>query len=182
MKRAIAFLVLALSAACFGAGPVGPEQQLLDTDRAFAKAAQARRAAAWAQFMAEEAVAKGEKKPLNGKLEIVAAHERLFADPTTSLTWQPARAEMLVGKDLGYTTGDYELHTETPEGKKLTSRGQYITVWQKQKDGSWKVVYDAGSRSPEAPTSPSEATEQKSSTTPKTAKQPRSATQQKPKN
>ena len=36
----------------------------------------------------------------------------------------------------------------TPDGKSTEARGQYATTWQKQKDGSWKVVYDIGSTAP----------------------------------
>jgi ketosteroid isomerase-like protein len=30
-------------------------------------------------------------------------------------------------------------------GGQTTRRGQYLTVWRKQADGAWKVVYDSGS-------------------------------------
>jgi ketosteroid isomerase-like protein len=33
-------------------------------------------------------------------------------------------------------------------GKVTERRGQYVTIWRKQPDGSWKVVFDTGSTLP----------------------------------
>jgi ketosteroid isomerase-like protein len=29
-----------------------------------------------------------------------------------------------------------------PTGKTVSDKGKYVTVWKKQKDGSWKVLLD----------------------------------------
>jgi len=67
----------------------------------------------------------------------------------TSLTWTPAKAEMAASGDLGYTYGTYVFKSKNKEGKMVTSYGKYMSVWKKQKDGTWKVVADMGNSSPE---------------------------------
>jgi ketosteroid isomerase-like protein len=67
----------------------------------------------------------------------------------TSLTWTPVKADMAASGDLGYTYGNYVFKSKNKEGKIVASYGKYMSVWKKQKDGSWKVVVDMGNSSPE---------------------------------
>jgi ketosteroid isomerase-like protein len=66
----------------------------------------------------------------------------------TLLTWTPVKADMAASDDLGYTYGNYVFKSKNKEGKIETSYGKYMSVWKKQKDGSWKVVVDMGNSSP----------------------------------
>jgi ketosteroid isomerase-like protein len=66
----------------------------------------------------------------------------------TSLTWTPVKADMAASGDLGYTYGNYVFKAKNKEGKIEISYGKYMSVWKKQKDGSWKVVVDMGNSSP----------------------------------
>lgn len=66
----------------------------------------------------------------------------------TSLTWTPVKAEMSASGDLGYTYGNYVFKSKNKEGKIVASYGKYMSVWKKQKGGSWKVVVDMGNSSP----------------------------------
>ena len=65
-----------------------------------------------------------------------------FAMPEIKLAWKATRAEAARSGDLGYTTGTYTMTYKDPSGKTVTDHGKYVTVWKKQKDGSWKVAYD----------------------------------------
>jgi ketosteroid isomerase-like protein len=56
-----------------------------------------------------------------------------------TLSWEPARAEISRGGKLGYTWGRYQA---VVSGK--TREGTYMTVWEKQPDGTWKVLFDTG--------------------------------------
>jgi hypothetical protein len=65
---------------------------------------------------------------------------------TTTLTWEPAYADVSESGDLGYTWGRYTLFVPSP-GKNLQPlyrKGTYVTIWRRQSDGSWKVVLDGG--------------------------------------
>jgi ketosteroid isomerase-like protein len=67
----------------------------------------------------------------------------------TTLSWTPIKAEMAASGDLGYTYGNYVYVMKDKEGKLVTRRGKYASIWKKQKDGSWKVVVDMGNSSPD---------------------------------
>ena len=41
-------------------------------------------------------------------------------------------------------SGTLEQMVKNEKGEKITLQGDYLTVWQKQADGSWKVIYDGG--------------------------------------
>jgi ketosteroid isomerase-like protein len=66
----------------------------------------------------------------------------------TSLNWTPVKADMGASGDLGYTYGNYVFKSKDKEGKPVTHYGKYVSIWRKQKDGSWKVVVDMGNSSP----------------------------------
>lgn len=72
--------------------------------------------------------------------------------PAGLLTWYPVKADIAKSGDLGYTTGPWEAR---PKGKDDTNvlHGNYVTVWKKRADGSWKLVTDIGNvhPKPEAP-------------------------------
>ena len=53
---------------------------------------------------------------------------------------------MLVAKsgELAYSRGEYSMQTVDPVTKQPKNEaGTYVTVWQKQDDGSWKAIEDA---------------------------------------
>jgi ketosteroid isomerase-like protein len=60
-----------------------------------------------------------------------------------SLTWEPQFAVASRDGTMGYTTGRYEARTA-----EKTTRGIYLTVWRKGKDGQWRAVADIGSPQP----------------------------------
>jgi ketosteroid isomerase-like protein len=67
----------------------------------------------------------------------------------TSLAWTPVSGDMAASGDLGYTYGNYIFKSKNKDGKIVSSYGKYMSVWKKQKDGSWKVAVDMGNSSPE---------------------------------
>lgn len=99
-------------------------------------------------FYADMAVIKPRegKFPIVGKDSLAAVFARKSRE-TYSLQWYPTRVEVSKSADLGYTFGNWILTTK--EGEK--SYGNYVTIWKKQKDGSWKYVLDTGNSTPEPP-------------------------------
>jgi len=74
-----------------------------------------------------------------------------FFDPNgPTLSWTPTKGEVIGAGDLGYTTGRSLLRITGTDGKVTERRGEYLTVWRHQPDGSWKVVFDTGSTLPPA--------------------------------
>lgn len=69
-------------------------------------------------------------------------------DSTSLLTWFPIWAEVSAAGDLGFTTGPYVLSNRKNKTQ-AASYGNYITIWQKQNDGNFKILLDLGCSNPE---------------------------------
>ena len=61
---------------------------------------------------------------------------------TASVTWAPDFIETSPDGGLGYTYGKYLWQSKDSTGKINEFRGVFHTVWKKQKDGSWRYVWD----------------------------------------
>jgi ketosteroid isomerase-like protein len=59
------------------------------------------------------------------------------------ISWRPIFASISRNGELGYTTGPWESR-EPREVKKPDAFGHFVTTWQKNKDGVWKVTLDVG--------------------------------------
>ncbi len=145
MKRLL--LLTALLAPSLGAAQNAAV--LLKADRDFAQAVATKGVEGWMAFMADNAVIL-RRQPFVGKEAIRAAMQKAFSDASVTLTWTPTRGQVFKSGDLGYTVGRYQLVHRTDRGENVT-RGTYLTVWQKQTDGSWKVIWDGGSPDPAKP-------------------------------
>lgn len=146
--------VLALALSLFAAGCTPPATQqvdlaaeqaaLLQTDQDFSDLSRdSSAAAAFEHYLAEDALVLSAGGEPTGRDSLVAGMPSNLV-----LTWDPQRAEVSVGADMGWTWGRYEARSTTPEGEELISYGKYLNVWSKQPDGSWRVVVDIGNANP----------------------------------
>jgi uncharacterized protein (TIGR02246 family) len=90
---------------------------------------------------------------MTGKDAIRAGLKEEFADPRSSLDFHPSKVEISKSGDLAYSQGKYSYVSTDPKSKKAVMEGgNYVEVYKKQADGSWKVVADIATReSPPAP-------------------------------
>ena len=139
-------LVFALSGPA--AGQSMTAQQLMEVDRAFnAMAQQEGLGKAFIDYAAEGAILmrQGNQMPIVGRAAIAEVYSKI---PGSPLSWEPTRAEIAASEDLGYTFGNYKIRN----GEEVRSHGVYVTIWEKQPDGSWKYVLAGGNATPgEAP-------------------------------
>lgn len=70
-------------------------------------------------------------------------------DTKFKLLWKPVKAEISAAGDIGFTFGNWKLTSKTEAGIDTTEYGNYVTIWKKQKDGSFKFVLDTGNDTPE---------------------------------
>jgi ketosteroid isomerase-like protein len=127
----------------------GPEEPLMQADRDFHEATAKRRLDGWMEYMADDVVLLGGPAPVVGKEAVRADRAHLFVDnPKLQLDWEPIRGEMFPGGGVGYTTGAWTLSGTNAKGASVTVNGRYLTVWKKQADGAWKVVWDGGAAEP----------------------------------
>jgi ketosteroid isomerase-like protein len=141
----IAILVSLLTAGAAAQDKSPGSALLLKLEAEFAQAVAERGHQAFVTYFAEDGV---ELDDGGG----ITSREAISKQPPwpegTSLTWTPVKADMAASGDLGYTYGNYVFKSKNKEGKIETNYGKYMSVWKKQKDGSWKVVVDMGNSSP----------------------------------
>ena len=98
--------------------------------------------AAFLTFLADDAIVF-RPGPVNGK-EVWEKR----AETGLDLIWEPTFAAIARSADFGYTTGPAKWRANKTE-EKFLGHGQFISIWKKQKDGSWKVALDCGIENPE---------------------------------
>ncbi|HEY9225684.1 MAG TPA: DUF4440 domain-containing protein, partial [Gemmatimonadaceae bacterium] len=103
-------------------------------------------AAAFETTAAERGVLFGPSQLLIGPKAI---GEYFRAQPAgTSLTWRPVYAAVAASGDLAFTIGESIRTGRGASGAAEQRFGKYLTIWEKQRDGSWKFVVDGGSGTP----------------------------------
>ncbi len=140
MKRLLLLVALLVSTLCVAQDA----SVLLKADRDFARAVARNGLEGWMSYMADNAVIL-RHQPFVGREAIRIAMQKAFSDSSITLTWTPTRGQVFKSRDLGYTVGRYQVVHRTDKGDSVTSAGSYLTVWQKQADGRWMVVWDGGS-------------------------------------
>lgn len=58
------------------------------------------------------------------------------------VTWKPDFVEVSKDGEMAYTYGKFSWTFTDSLGNKKDFKGLFHTVWKKQKDGSWKYVWD----------------------------------------
>lgn len=133
-------ILFVLAAACTTTTrPTMPAIEASDGARkaetAFAKAFADRDRAAFGRFIANDAVFLSRQNTSSGKDAILKAWESLLSAPQAPFRWEPTRVVSNARGDLALSTGPiYDT-----DGKVV---GNYISTWQRQRDGSWQVIFD----------------------------------------
>lgn len=83
-----------------------------------------------------------------GRDAVVEAWAPFFDEEGPRLTWRPMIVEVLESGDLALSRGPYRLQTLDENGTIVEQWGTFNSTWQRQPDGQWQVVFDAGSPAP----------------------------------
>lgn len=120
------------------------EAQLTEAETKWNHAYAKRDAAALADMYADDAaLANPDADLVSGKTAISEAVKGFASDPNLAVEFRSDRVQVAASGDLAYTRGRYTMTMTDPKTKgPYTSKGNYLTVWQKQADGSWKAVED----------------------------------------
>jgi ketosteroid isomerase-like protein len=143
MLKTFALHTAALLAVLFAAplysqrGGTSPVDQVRAAETAFAKSMADRDLAAFTALLADDTVFWGGKGVNRGKAAVAADWKRFFNGPAAPFSWSPAEVEVLSSGALGFTSGP----VLDPKGNRI---GTFNSVWQRQPDGSWKIVFDKG--------------------------------------
>jgi ketosteroid isomerase-like protein len=105
---------------------------------AFAKTMADRDLAAFASFVAEEAVFINAGTPLRGKAAVVEFWKRFYQPGPAPFSWRPEIVEVAATGDLGYSEGPV-----TGADGRVAVR--YASTWRRSATtGRWQVVFDNG--------------------------------------
>jgi ketosteroid isomerase-like protein len=146
MKKFLLVLIAMLTFACSAFAQKNERQAQLDSlvqaERDFASTASAKGIKdAFLAFAADDGIIFG-RIAVNAK-QTWSQREA----PTGLLSWQPVFADVSRAGDLGYTTGPYEFREKATD-EKPAGQGNYMTIWRKQPDGTWKFALDFGTTNP----------------------------------
>jgi len=136
----------AVLAACSATAPAArsqadlhsAQQQVLTTERAFAKTMADRDHAAFAKFLANEAIFFGSSQVLRGKQQVADAWARFYEGAEAPFSWEPDTVEVLDSGTLALTSGP----VRDPQG---TVIARFNSIWRQESPGTWRVVFDKGS-------------------------------------
>ncbi len=114
---------------------------------AFAATMAARDHAAFTTFIAGEALFFGRQGVLRGKDAVAAGWQPFFAGEKAPFSWAPEIVEVLDSGMLALSSGP----VRDPDGKQIAT---FNSIWRREADGQWKVVFDKGCAACEGPPRP----------------------------
>jgi ketosteroid isomerase-like protein len=116
----------------------------------FSKAAESRDAESFSSFIDDDARFVS-NSVTSGPKAITEAWAGFFADDGPLIKWRPQFVEVLKDGKLALTRGPYRMIAKDPEGNTVEGWGTFNSIWRRQDDGEWKVVFDAGNPAGAAP-------------------------------
>jgi len=121
-------------------GPADPGQ-LIRADSLFAAMSVSQGAKpAFLAFATDDAISFGGGPRMNEGREAIGAAFDGFPSGAV-LAWWPVAAVIAESGDLGCTVGEATIES-------LKQYSKYLTIWKRQRDGSWKFVADGGNARP----------------------------------
>jgi ketosteroid isomerase-like protein len=99
--------------------------------------------AAFVHFAAPDAIIKRGNDSLIFGISGIANFYAKDVFKKAQLKWSPDFTDASESGDMGYTYGKYTWQLKDDQGKIIQeANGIFHSVWKKQKDGSWKFVWD----------------------------------------
>lgn len=120
------------------------EKAIRDSEAAWAKAFATKEPEKAAAFYADDAASMLPDTPLmTGIQAIIAGMKPELGDPNFSLVFAPTKVEIANSGDMAYSQGRFKYTTTDPRTRKRVGQeGNYVEVYKKQADGTWKVEED----------------------------------------
>jgi len=131
--------LVALTSGCSSDTSAADAKAINDKDTAFSKSVAAKDTSKFGDYYDAEANLMLPNEPLmKGADNVKTALGATMGIPGYSLSWQVGRVE--ASSSLAYSRGVYDQTSIGRDGKPTKDHGNYLTVWKKQADGSWKVI------------------------------------------
>ena len=137
MRTRIALGLALWCGAAAGAPTDDPKEEVRRTELAFAKTMADRDYVAFTSFLATDTVFFSRQGVRRGKASVAEAWKLFYEGTGAPFSWQPESVEVLASGGLGLSTGP----VFDPAGRRI---GTFNSVWRKEKDGAWRIVFDKG--------------------------------------
>jgi len=112
-------------------------EQVRDAENAFAATMAARDHKAFATFIADDAIFFGGDTPARGKAAVVESWKGLYEKPDAPFSWRSEAVEVLDSGKLAHSSGP----VFNAKGERVAT---FNSIWRREHDGKWKVVFDKG--------------------------------------
>jgi ketosteroid isomerase-like protein len=111
--------------------------QVFAAESAFARTLAARDSQAFATFVAPDAIFISRGGALHGRAAVAAGWQSYFEGPAAPFSWAPEVVEVLESGTLALSSGP----VRDPGGRQI---GTFNSIWRRDSDGQWRVVFDKG--------------------------------------
>jgi ketosteroid isomerase-like protein len=112
-------------------------QQVVQTERNFARSMAQRDHDAFVSHLSEQAVFYGDKQVLRGKAAVAQGWKPLFDGPAAPFSWEPEQVDVLADGTLAHSSGP----VRDANGKLIA---RFNSVWRQEAPGVWRIVFDKG--------------------------------------
>jgi ketosteroid isomerase-like protein len=112
-------------------------QQVVMTERAFAKTMADRDLQAFGRFISQEAIFFSGAKSLRGRQQVIDGWRKLYEGPSAPFSWEPETVEVLDSGQLALSSGP----VHDAAGKRV---GKFTSIWRLEAPNTWRIVFDSG--------------------------------------
>ena len=148
VRATLAFLALSIVVSAPVPASAADRAALVEQARAaevaFARSVAEKDRAAFAAAIDPDAVFVGSGPPTVGRAKILEEWEVFFAEGAPDFRWHPEVVELSGDGELALSRGPWTMKGIRPDGTPFERSGSFNSVWRRQADGGWKVVFDAG--------------------------------------
>lgn len=132
-------LALAGAPALWADDPPDPAAEVEAVELAFARTMAERDFDAFRSLVADEAVFLSPAGALRGGRAVADHWRRYFEPPEAPFSWRPETVEVLESGGLAISTGP----VFDPAGNRVST---YTSIWRRDADGGWRIVFDKGDK------------------------------------
>jgi ketosteroid isomerase-like protein len=114
------------------------QQQVEETERAFAKTMADRDHDAFTSFLSDETIFFSGEKALRGEQQVADAWKPYFQEAEAPFSWEPETVAVLDSGTLALSSGP----VRDPAGKQVAT---FNSIWRLDPGGQWRIIFDKGS-------------------------------------
>lgn len=125
--------------------PSAEECAVFRAEAAFARSVEQGDRDAFAASVHPDAVFSGTGPASKGRDAVIAAWEFAFDPSQPKLRWAPSKVAIGARSDLALSRGPFWIENPAPDAPHRFAMGEFTSVWTRNADGTWQVLFDGGS-------------------------------------